>query len=465
MSQKHKDFITASEVRTKDLQHRETVGSSLRKYEQAFAHGQEQYANLPLAKQRAAYIKWKATEELDKYLIEFESNFIRRGGKVIWVQNGAEAAAEILAIARRAEASSVVKMKSMTTEEIELNATLGEHQIRVTETDLGEYIQQLSAEKPYHIVTPAMHKSREQIAQLFHEKFGTAPDAGPEEITEFVRRKLREEYAGAQVAVTGANFIIADTGAVAITENEGNGLLSMAFPPIHIVVAGLEKILPSMTDLDLFWPLLATHATGQNISAYNTLLTGPRQPDETDGPEEMYVILLDNNRSELMEHPEQRSSLSCIRCGACSNVCPVYKNIGGHAYNATYNGPIGSVITPHLEGMREYMHLSQASSICGRCTEVCPVNIDLHKLLLYNRRDAAEKKDLSSKSEKWAFYMWKKVMLKRSTMNQGAKTKNFLLDSFFRKAWGSNREMPRIAPKSFNEIWREEHADIYRPRT
>ena len=461
MSEKLKEFITASEVKVADKGHRSTINHSVARYEEAFSSGQKQFANMPLARQRAAYTKWKAIEELDKYLVEFEAAFIKRGGKVIWVQSETEAAAEILAIAQKAGVKSVVKSKSMTTEEIHLNETLEGQKIRVTETDLGEYIQQLDQEKPYHIVTPAMHKSKEDVAALFQKHFNTAENLSPQEITEFVRKKLRTEFLTAGMAVTGANFIIADMGAIAVTENEGNALLATAFPKIHVVIAGIEKVLPSFTDLDLFWPLLATHGTGQVMTAYNTLLTGPRQPDEVDGPEEMYVILMDNNRTNLLEQQEQRPALTCIRCGACSNVCPVYKNIGGHTYDSTYNGPIGSIITPHLKKQEDYIHLSYASSICGRCTEVCPVNIELHKLLLYNRRDAVEKKELTTKSERWAFYMWKKVMLKRSAMNQGAKAKNFLLESFFKKPWGPNREIPKVSAKSFNELWKEEHAELY----
>ena len=194
----------------------------------------------------------------------------------------------------------------------------------------------------------------------------------------------------AEVGVTGANFIISDIGGIAVTENEGNARLSCAFPKTHIVIVGIEKMIPSLTDLGLFWPLLSTFGTGQKITVYNTIVTGPRQENETDGPEEMYVILLDNGRTNILQNPKQRESLYCIRCGACLNACPVYKNIGGHAYGATYSGPIGSVITPHLQGMDEFKHLSYASSLCGNCTEVCAVKINLHELLLENRHESVE---------------------------------------------------------------------------
>ena len=234
----------------------------------------------------------------------------------------------------------------------------------------------------------------------------------PEQLTLKARELLREKYVQADVGITGANFIIADTGSIAISENEGNARLSISFPKIHIAVVGIEKMIPSMADLDLFWPMLATHGTGQNMTVYNTILSGPRQANETDGPEEMYVVLLDNGRTNLLAQKDQRQGLYCIRCGACLNACPVYKNIGGHTYETTYSGPIGSIITPHMRGMEEFKHLSYASSLCGKCTEVCPVKIDIHKMLLLNRRDAVKDRS-GTKKEKWGWALWKKGMLSR----------------------------------------------------
>ncbi|HNP99252.1 MAG TPA: LUD domain-containing protein, partial [Bacteroidia bacterium] len=299
--------------------------------------------------------------------------------------------------------------------------------------------------------------SKEDVAKTFHEKFNLPIKSTPKEITAFVRDRLRTKYQHADVGITGANFLIADTGGVAVTENEGNALMSVAFPKIHIAIAGIEKIIPSLTDLDLFWPLLATHGTGQNITVYNSITTGPRQAEESDGPVEMYVVLLDNGRTQLLAQQEQRQALSCIRCGACLNGCPIYKGVGGHAYGSTYSGPIGSVITPHYNGMKEFKHLSYASSLCGKCTDVCPVRIELHKLLLYNRRDSVDQ-HLSPGSERWVFSFWKSAMLNRTLLNMGgSRLKNFVLKNFFRKSWGDRRELPKMAPKSFNEMWRAMH--------
>jgi L-lactate dehydrogenase complex protein LldF len=344
----------------------------------------------------------------------------------------------------------------MVTEEIHLNDFLEKHKITSVETDLGEYIQQLDDEPPYHIVTPAMHKSKEDVAKLFAEKLGTDPNLTPEQLTQVARQILREKYREAEIGITGANFIIADIGAVAVTENEGNARLSCAWPKTHIVVAAIEKVLPSIHDLSLFWPLLATYGTGQKITVYNTILTGPRQPGEKDGPEDMYVILLDNGRTEILANTKARESLYCIRCGACLNACPVYKNIGGHSYTTTYSGPIGSVITPHLKNMGDWKHLSYASSLCGNCTEVCAVKINLHELLLENRHEAVEEGE-SSFAERTTWKMWKQAMLHRGMMNFGnGKLKSWFINTAM-KSWKKHRAELEFPPKSFNEMWKQKY--------
>lgn len=455
MTAKSAEFKAASEEKTFDLSHRKKINFNISRYDHSVLTGKQQFSDLELAKERASHLKNKIIANLDKYLIEFESNFLKKGGKVIWAQNAEEALFETLNILEKYKTTSVVKSKSMVTEEIHLNDALEKKQIEVVETDLGEYIQQLDGEPPYHIVTPAMHKSKEDVAALFNKKFGLPADSTPQQITQFVREKLREKFIKAEAGITGANFLIADTGAIAVSENEGNALMSMAFPKVHIAIAGIEKLIPSVKDLNLFWPLLATYGTGQNLTVYNSIINGPKQSADDEGPEEMYVILLDNGRTELLAQPEQRRALGCIRCGACLNGCPIYKNVGGHTYGATYSGPIGSVITPHFKGMEEYKHLSFASSLCGKCTEICPVKIDLHNLLLYNRKGAV-KGGYSDKTEKWSMFFWKKAMLSRKIMEKGgASIKNFMIKQFFKKTWGERRELPEIAPKSFNQWWKE----------
>jgi len=448
-------FLEAAEIKSFDLAHRKTILYNISQYDKKVLEGKEQFSNLELAKTRAAAIKQKAIENLDKYLIEFEANFIKRGGKVIWATDAEEAANEALQIMKKAKTKTVVKAKSMATEEINFNEALEEQGIESIETDLGEYIVQLRKEPPYHIVTPAMHLSKEEVAQTFNEKKQTPIEFTPEQITNFVREELRLRYSKAEVGVSGGNFLIADVGAVAVTENEGNGLMSAAFPKIQIAIVGIEKIIPSIMDLDLFWPLLSTYGTGQSITVYNTIYTGPKQQGEKDGPDEMYVILLDNGRTTVLAETEQRRALSCIKCGACLNACPVYQTVGGHTYGTTYSGPIGSIITPHFKGMEEFKHLSFASTLCGKCTEVCPVKIDIHKLLQINRKQSVDMK-LSTKTENWVWHFWKRAMLKRSKMDKGgAKLKNFMIKQFFKKQWGERRELPQVVNKSFNQIWRE----------
>lgn len=457
MSQSIADkFLTDSSAISFDMRHRDIITNNIDKYNTAFEKGKSKFHDLENSKKKANLVKWKVMENLDRYLVEFETNFTANGGKIIWANDAEEARQEIWKIFEKHNAKSVVKSKSMATEEIELNHFLEEKGIDPIESDLGEYIIQLLGHKPYHFVTPAMHLSLEDIAKLFHEKFDTPLDSTAEQLTMKARELLRDKYTTADIGISGANFLVAESGSIAITENEGNARLTTTFPKVHIAVVGIEKIIPSIADLDLFWPLLASHGTGQNLTVYNTLINGPRKETETDGPEEMYVVLLDNGRTNLLSKKEQRQGLYCIRCGSCLNVCPIYQNIGGHTYETTYQGPIGSLISPHLSGMKEFKHLSNASTLCGKCTEVCPVGIDIQKMLLLNRRDAVEE-GLAPASE---VKMWKgftfAVKKRRWIDLFGGKFKNFMLRNFFKKAWGSKRELPHFPDKSFAKQWKEQ---------
>ena len=451
-------FIEEAEKKSFDKEHRRRLDYSIGRYDEAVKKGKDQFQNIELAKHRAANLKHKIINNLDKYLVEFENNFEKGGGKIIWAPSEKEAQREIMHIIKKSKARVIVKQKTMVSEELELNELFEKNKREVIETDLGEYIVQLAHEKPYHILTPAMHKSKEDVAQLFHEKFDLPSDSKPEDITRFVRTKLRGDFIRADVGITGANFLLADVGAVSLTENEGNGLLCMAFPKIHIVLAGIEKLIPSMEDLDLFLPLLAQHGTGQHITAYNNLVFGPAKEDEPDGPQEMYVIIIDNRRTEILKFREQRRALGCIRCGACLNCCPVYRSVGGYTYKAPYSGPIGSVITPHYLGLRDYNHLSFASSLCGKCSEVCPIKIPIHELLLFNRHEAIVR---NYSTFRWRKIVsgWKTVMLKRWMLDKpGAKFKNRIIKSFGKKYWGPRRTLPKIAQKSFKDLWKERNS-------
>jgi L-lactate dehydrogenase complex protein LldF len=456
MSEQSEQFLAKSAIKAADLTHRQTIQFNIGRYNAAVPKGKSQFVHLNHAREMAKNVKWRAIETLDQQLELFERHFTERGGKVIWAEDAQQATDAILKICREKQCKTLVKSKSMVTEEIHLNRMLEQHGIESVETDLGEYIQQLDGEAPYHIVTPAMHKSKEDVARLFSDKLGTPPNLTPEELTLTAREILRKKFVEAEVGVTGANFIISDIGAVAVTENEGNARLCTAFPKTHIVVVGIEKVIPSLTDLALFWPLLSTYGTGQTLTVYNSIFSGPRQPNETDGPEEMIVILLDNGRTNILKNPVQRESLYCIRCGACLNACPVYKNIGGHAYGATYSGPIGSVITPHLQGLDEYKHLSYASSLCGNCTEVCAVKINLHELLLHNREESVSTGHTTF-TERMAWKMWKFSSLNRRLMNAGnGKLKNKVVNKIFTQ-WTKNRGALSFSAKTFNQMWKDKH--------
>ena len=452
-------FIAKSTIKSADLEHRRKINFNIGKYNAVVPIGKQQFSDVMKARESAKNAKWQAIEHLDTYLQTFEKKITERGAKVLWAEDAQQALDEIGKICKEKNCKILVKSKSMVTEEIHLNNFLEENGIESVETDLGEYIQQLDGEAPYHIVTPAMHKSKEDVARLFADKLGVPGGLSPEELTQVARKLLREKYVQAEVGVSGANFILPDVGGIAITENEGNARLSCSMPKTHIVIVGIEKVLPSINDLSLFWPLLSTYGTGQKITVYNTIITGPRQVNETDGPEEMYVILLDNGRTNLLANPTTREALYCIRCGACLNACPVYKNIGGHSYETTYSGPIGKVITPYLRGMNEYKHLSYSSSLCGNCTEVCPVRINLHELLLDNRHEAVLQGG-STLAERIAWKAWKTSSLNRKMMNMGnAKLKNWVVNKVF-KGWTAHRNDLEFSAKTFNEMWQENRTQL-----
>ncbi len=445
------DTINASA----NKEQRNVVVVHQQRYHEALGKARSQYKNEVLAKDRAAYLKWKVTENLDKYLIDFEATLIRRGGRVVWAHDAETARKEIVQLITKTGAQQVFKSKSMLSEEIALNSFLRSSSLEVIETDVGEYIIDVAAEAPFHMVNPAMHKSEKEIAALLNSKIGTSMDADADTITADVRDAMRAYFnkASLDVCITGANFLIADIGMVAITENEGNIRMITALAKTHIVIAGIDKIIPSINDIDTFFPLLATYGTGQKLTVYNSVI-GPKTADDHDAATEFIVVLIDNGRTNLLAQPDQRQALSCIKCGACANVCPVFTFIGGHSYGVTSSGPIGAVTQPHEKGFDEFKHLSYASSLCGNCTQICPMKIDLHNHLLRNRRDSVQQGHAKS-AEKLMWYSWKKMMLSRKNMNKGASIKNFMLKSFFKTSWGENREFPKVAEKSFNQIWRE----------
>ncbi len=444
-----------------DLTHRQRIQSAMAKYGAARGPRQALFRDWQEGRQTAAETKWAGLNQLDEHLVAFEKNATARGTQVHWTSTSEQARQVIVDILQRHRAQRIVKSKVMTSEEIHLNQLLESLGFQVVESDLGEYIQQLKGEPPYHFVFPCMHLSREEISDLFENHLGTAQTHDPEELTMIARRVLRQKYIEADVGITGANFLVAETGMVSITENEGNARLTAALPRVMITLVGIEKILPRLSDLALFLPMLATAGTGQPLTCYNTMYGGPRQPGEVDGPEEWHVVLLDNNRTTLLADPEQRDALHCIRCGACLNVCPIFKNVGGFSYGTTYQGPIGSVITPHLRGLQDWKHLSGASTLCGACTETCPVKIDLHHHLLHNRRNGVQQGGSRGEGLLWrafAFLMnhprlyGLAVRLGRLAQPLQNMIAGQALDPL--QAWTKTRELPELAPQSFREFWK-----------
>lgn len=449
-------FIKEGTVKSFDREHRHIIHTNLNNYRAAFQQGTNKFFDLTNSKKKAHLIKWKAVENLDRYLLDFEANFSRRGGKVIWANDATEAREEIARILVSHNAKTVVKTQSTLADEIELSTVLSENAIEAVESDFGRFVLEQLQQKPSHFASPAINLSHADIAKLFHERFDTAPDATAEQLTAKVREILRDKHVKADVGITGVNFLLADTGSISLSENEGNARFASTYPNVHIAIAGIDQVIPSIQDLDLLWPLLASHQTGQNLMTYNSIIGGPCQASETDGPESMYVVLVDNGRSNVLAKKEQRQALYCIRCGACLNACPVYQHVGGDAYHSTYQGPIGAVIMPHIGGMKNYGHLSFASSLSAKPTEVCPTGIDLRKLLLLNRKEYVEQ-GLSSTSEKrfWKFFTYTALRRKLLDLFSG-KLKNFILRTALKKSWGKRRELPYLAEKPFSKRWREQ---------
>ncbi|EEF58686.1 LutB/LldF family L-lactate oxidation iron-sulfur protein [Pedosphaera parvula] len=455
-------FKEQAEEITHDLRHRQLIQVALGKYEVKRDEKKAAFQDWQSARQAAAEIKWEAINHLDTYLQEFARKLEARGTKVHWASTAEQARDIIIGIIRARKARTIVKSKAMTAEEIHLNDALEKEGFEVVESDLGEFIVQLRHEPPYHIVFPAMHLTRGDISALFEKELGSAPTNSPEELTMIARRALRDKYVKADIGITGANFAIAETGMISITENEGNARLTAALPKTMISLLGIEKVLPRMEDLALFLPMLATAGAGQTITGYNSLYGGPRQPGESDGPEEFHVVLLDNRRTELLADPEQRDALHCIRCGACLNVCPIFRNVGGHTYGTTYSGPVGSVITPHLRGLQDWKHLSSASSLCGACTEACPVKIDLHHHLLHNRRNSSQQKP--NAMEKFSFRVFAQIV-NRPEVYSLVKTIARLMQPLHRMvkgrsidpaySWTKTRDLPQMPKQSFKDWWRD----------
>jgi len=437
-------------------------------------------------RERARSIKEETLLRLDKYLEQFTENAAKAGTTIHWARDGKEACEIIVALVRATNAKMVVKAKSMTGEEILLNEALEEAGIEPVETDLGEWIIQLAGETPSHIVVPAIHKTKQQIAELFVEKVGIDKTENVDVLTQTARKILRERFAEAEVGISGVNFGVAETGTILILENEGNIRMTTSLTKTHIAIMGIEKVIPQLADLDVFLKLLPRSGTGQRLTAYQSLITGLKKDAEDIGPDEFHVVMLDNGRSRMLAHRVTRQSLACIRCGACLNACPVYQQVGGHAYGSVYPGPIGAVITPQLIGLSKAKQLPYASSLCGACREVCPVKIDIPELLLHLRAEITEgsaggttvKARLKPKfAESLAFKMYGLAWSKPAWYEFGAKVSRLMQRLVARDgkignvgglisrlvpplgAWTAWRDAPVVAPKSFREMWRDKEND------
>ncbi len=410
-------------------------------------------------REQAQQIKLATLNHLDRHLSELEKNAVAHGIKVAWAKDSKEACHYILAVARRIQAKTIVKAKSMVSEEIGLNHFLEQNLHPVFETDLGEYIVQLAGETPSHLTAPALHKTRQDIGRLFAEKLGIEYTDDPAQLTAAARRILRGIFLKADLGISGVNFAAADTGTLTIIENEGNARFCTTRPKIHIALMGIEKVIPHLKDLPVFLRLLPANATGQKITSYVSLIHSPRQSMDPDGPEEVHLLLLDNGRTRLLADPHLRQSLACIRCGACLNVCPVYQRIGGHSYGTVYPGPIGAVISPTLLGFEKAGILPFASSLCGACSDICPVKIDLHHLLLWQRHQAIQQ-ETGWKIEPWLVKLFECGAEDPLLYRFGS----WLLRRFlsFRPShtlpvpgWSVSRDFPAPADKSFRELWRK----------
>ena len=426
----------------------------------------EAFATLPegdALRDRARAIKEATLQRLDYYLEQLADNVQRLGGHVHWAATAGEAREIVLRLCREHGVKMAVKSKSMATEEIHLNEALEHAGVTPIETDLGEYIIQLAHERPSHIIAPAIHKTKGQVADLFSRELKGQFAADPEVLTAVARRELRQKFLQADMGITGANFAVADTGTLVLVTNEGNGRMVTSLPRIHVAVMGMEKVIPSMTDLMVFLAILARSATGQKLSSYTTLVRGPRRPGELEGPEELHLILMDNGRVRQIAGT-LREALYCLRCGACLNVCPVYRQIGGHAYGYTYPGPIGILLTAMLEGDRSVKDLAHASSLCGACKDVCPVRIDIPRMLI-ELREHLDRGRIAPWHERALFGAARRLMESPMLFHSSARVGRWLQRPFVSGGrvrrlpgfggWTATRDLPPVAPRTFTERWKD----------
>ena len=435
-----------------DDEHYELMMSRYDFFMQNVKNRSNYYSNIDLEKQRAFNIRSKAFKKLDNLLVDFDTNFTKNGGNLLWANDSDEARKMIYDILNQNKVKKIVKTKSSTIEEIELISYLEMKKVKVVDTNIGDFVCSAFNEPPYNFKSSATHKTTEQIADLYANNFGIKENCNVRQLTAFTKTKLRNDIYNPEALITGANFLVSNTGTIVLTENEGNILKSSAFAPIHIVIAGIDKMISSMDELSVLLPLSSLYDSGKNISSLYSFINKPYT--YKDNVQKLYVILLNNNRTNILSKDKQRNILSCIKCGACLEVCPIYNTVGGHTYEEYNPGPVGSISMPLLKDLEETSHFCSLCTLCGRCSEVCPVNIPLKDLVLENRKDLV-KTDKSLIGERNFFSILMKKMSNRKNLDKyGANFKDMELNFHVKKKWGSKRELPKFAKESFSQYWK-----------
>ncbi len=470
MKPKTKEFKSAAGVALNDPKIQSGLTGLFDGFHKARVRAADDTPGWEKMRERARAVKDHTIANLDYYLEMAETNVRRSGGQVYFAETAESASKYIIDLAKANDVKTVIKGKSMLSEEMGLNDQLAEQEIEAVETDLGEYILQLAEQTPFHIVAPAIHMSRGDVSDLLHDKLGTPRLDDIDDLAAAARNQLREKFVQADMGITGANFVVAETGTLVLVTNEGNGRMCTSMPRIHVAIMGMEKVIPSMEDLGMFLRLLIRSATGQRITSYVTTVNGPRASDEEDGPDEFHLVIVDNGRTRIMADQQMREALNCIRCGACLNACPVYRKVGGHAYGWVYSGPIGAIVSPMLTNIKDSKDLPFASSLCGACHEACPVNINIPRMLLHLRKELTEGE---THPEAKSAPVWERLTMKGWRMSVAspvmmgwANRLGRLAQAPFLKGdrlrwlpppasgWTRYRTFPRVSSAPFRNRWR-----------
>lgn len=435
-----------------DDEHYEMMMSRYDFFMQNVKNRSNYYSNIDLEKQRAFNIRSKAFKKLDKLFVDFDTNFTKNGGNLLWANDSDEAQKMIYDILSQNKVKKIVKTKSSTIEEIDLISYLEMKKVKVVETNVGDFVCSVFNETPYNFKSSASHKTTSQIADLYTEKFGIKENCNAKQLTAFTKNVLRNDIYNPEALITGANFLVSNTGTIVLTENEGNILKSSTFAPIHIVIAGIDKMITSMEDLGVLLPLSSLYDSSNKVSSLYSFINKPLIQD--DKVQKLYLILLNNNRTNILSKDKQRNILSCVQCGACLNVCPIYNTVGGHTYEEYNPGPVGSISLPLTKDLEETAHFCSLCTLCGRCSEICPVNIPLKDLFLENRKDLV-KVDKSLIGERGFMNSLMKKMTNRKNLDKyGAGFKDMELSFHIKKKWGTKRELPKFAKESFSQYWK-----------